>query len=71
MLNRILGEIRKMPFTLFDVIKRAGGITPAASLSAAVFSREELKAKEKSNIDKAVDDLRQQLANNNSRKIRF
>ncbi|MDT0593660.1 SLBB domain-containing protein [Glaciecola petra] len=57
--------------TLFDVVKRAGGFTSNASLGAAVFSREELKTKEKDNIDKAVDDLRQELANNNLSNSQF
>jgi len=57
--------------TLSSVIERAGGLTDKASIDAAVFSREELKIKEQLNIDKAVDDLRQQLANNNLSTSQF
>ena len=57
--------------TLSSVIARAGGLTPEATVNAAVFSREELKLKERENIDKALDDLRQQLANNNLSNSQF
>lgn len=71
--NNVLlqGEVRfpgtyqiKNGETLSSVIQRAGGITNRASTNAAVFTRKELAAKESRNIDKAVEDLRQQLANN-------
>lgn len=57
--------------TLSNLLVRAGGLTNKASLKAAVFTREELKAKEQRNIDKAVEDLRQQLANNNLSNSQF
>lgn len=56
---------------LSSVINRAGGLTDKASVEAAVFSREELKDKERDNIEKAIDDLRQQLANNNLSSNQF
>lgn len=56
---------------LSSVIKRAGGLTDKASAEASVFSREELKTKERNNIDKAIEDLRQQLANNNLSSSQF
>jgi protein involved in polysaccharide export with SLBB domain len=51
--------------TLKQLIDRAGGFTERASLGSAVFLREELKLREQANLEKAVDELRQQLANNN------
>ena len=57
--------------TLASVIARAGGLTSEATVNAAVFSREELKIKERENIDKALEDLRQQLANNNLSNSQF
>ncbi len=57
--------------TISSVLKRAGGLTDKASIRAAVFSREELKQKERDNIDKAIEDLRQQLANNNLSTSQF
>lgn len=57
--------------TLSSVIKRAGGLTNKATLGASLFTREELKEKEKRNIDKAIEDLRQQLANNNLSSSQF
>lgn len=57
--------------TLSSVIKRAGGLTNSATIKAAVFSREELKQREQQNIDTAVEDLRQQLANNNLSNSQF
>lgn len=57
--------------TLSSVIERAGGLTPNATVRAAVFTRSELKEKERANIDKAIEDLRQQLANNNLSTSQF
>ncbi|MDT0627731.1 SLBB domain-containing protein [Alteromonas sp. W364] len=57
--------------TLSNIIQRAGGLTNKASIRGAVFSREELKQKERENIDKTVEDLRQQLANNNLSNSQF
>ncbi|WP_371192543.1 SLBB domain-containing protein [Glaciecola sp. SC05] len=57
--------------TLSSVIKRAGGLTEKASPRAALFTREELKLKERENIDKAIEDLREQLANNNLSNSQF
>lgn len=57
--------------TLSSVIARAGGLTDNASPLAAVFSREELKQRERDNINKTVEDLRQQLANNNLSNSQF
>jgi protein involved in polysaccharide export with SLBB domain len=56
---------------LSSIINRAGGLTKSATAKAAVFSREELKKKEKQNIDKAVEGLREQLANNNLSNSQF
>jgi protein involved in polysaccharide export with SLBB domain len=57
--------------TLASVIARAGGLTDKASKGAAIFTREELKDKERENIDKAIQDLREQLANNNLSNSQF
>jgi protein involved in polysaccharide export with SLBB domain len=57
--------------TLSSIITRAGGLTKDASVKAAVFTREELKEKELVNVDKAIEDLRQQLANNNLSNSQF
>ncbi|MBF7072217.1 SLBB domain-containing protein [Glaciecola sp. MH2013] len=57
--------------TLSSVIERAGGLTSKASIRGAVFSREELKQKERENIGKTVEDLRQQIANNNLSNSQF
>jgi protein involved in polysaccharide export with SLBB domain len=57
--------------TLSSVIERAGGLTSKASSRAAVFSREELKQKESENIEKAIVDLKQQLANSNLSNSQF
>lgn len=72
------GEIRfpgtyqiKRGETLGSVLKRAGGLTNQATVNAAVFTREELVEKEKANIDKAIEDLRQQLANNSLSTSQF
>lgn len=56
---------------LSSIIARAGGLTNSATIQAAVFSREELKEKERKNIEKAVQDLREQLANNNLSNNQF
>ncbi|GAC29856.1 hypothetical protein GPAL_3005 [Glaciecola pallidula DSM 14239 = ACAM 615] len=56
---------------LSSIINRAGGLTQSATAKAAVFTREELKKKEKQNIDKAVKGLREQLANNNLSNSQF
>jgi protein involved in polysaccharide export with SLBB domain len=57
--------------TLSSIIKRAGGLTEKASPKAAIFTREELKQKERINIDRSVEDLREQLANNNLSNSQF
>jgi protein involved in polysaccharide export with SLBB domain len=57
--------------TLASVIKRAGGLADGASVYASVFTREELKEKERANIDKTIEDLRQQLANNSLSTSQF
>jgi protein involved in polysaccharide export with SLBB domain len=57
--------------TLSSVIARAGGLTEKASPRAAIFTREELKEKERINIDRSVEDLREQLANNNLSNSQF
>lgn len=57
--------------TLSSVIDRAGGLTANATIKAAVFAREELKLKEKRNIDKSIADLREKLANNNLSNSQF
>jgi protein involved in polysaccharide export with SLBB domain len=50
---------------------RAGGLTNKASTDASVFTREELVDKERANVDKAIEDLRQQLANNSLSTSQF
>lgn len=57
--------------TLSSIVARAGGLTRSATVEAAVFAREELKQKEEQNIDKAVEGLREQLANNNLSNNQF
>ncbi len=57
--------------TLLSVIERAGGLTENASVEAAVFTRDELVEKERANIDKTVENLRQQLANNSLSTSQF
>jgi protein involved in polysaccharide export with SLBB domain len=57
--------------TLSELIERAGGLTDKATADAAVFTRLELKEKEKQNIQKAVEDLKQQLANSNLSSNQF
>jgi polysaccharide export outer membrane protein len=51
--------------TLAQLIKRAGGLTSDATVKAAIFTREELKEREKENRDRAVENLRQQIASTN------
>ncbi len=51
--------------TLAQIIARAGGLTPDASISAAIFTREELKERERLNLDKTVEELRQQIISSN------
>ncbi|AGH43736.1 polysaccharide export protein [Paraglaciecola psychrophila 170] len=51
--------------TLAQLIKRAGGLTSDATVKAAIFTREELKKREKENRDRAVENLRQQIASTN------
>ncbi|MDP5033265.1 SLBB domain-containing protein, partial [Paraglaciecola sp.] len=51
--------------TLAQVIERAGGFTSEASIRAAIFTREELKKREKANMDKTVEDLKQQIISSN------
>jgi protein involved in polysaccharide export with SLBB domain len=57
--------------TLKDLILRAGGLTSDASLEGAIFTRKELREKERENIDAAVETLRQQIANNNLSNSQF
>ncbi|MEH6712195.1 MAG: SLBB domain-containing protein [Paraglaciecola polaris] len=51
--------------TLAQIIKRAGGLTDEATVKAVIFTREELKEREKENLDKSVENLRQQIASTN------
>lgn len=51
--------------TLAQLIKRAGGFTDEATVKAVIFTREELKEREKENLDKSVENLRQQIASTN------
>jgi protein involved in polysaccharide export with SLBB domain len=57
--------------TLSSLIARAGGLTEKANPEAALFTREELKQKEKRNISKSVEDLRQELASNSLSSSQF
>jgi protein involved in polysaccharide export with SLBB domain len=57
--------------TLKSLLKRAGGLTKEATIEAAVFTRIELQKKEQSTIKQAVEDLREQLANNNLSNSQF
>lgn len=51
--------------TLSQLIERAGGLTAEASLDAVIFTREELRVREKANLDKTVEELRQQIISSN------
>lgn len=51
--------------TLTQIIKRAGGFTNEASVRAAIFTREELRERERANLDKTVEELRQQIISSN------
>jgi protein involved in polysaccharide export with SLBB domain len=51
--------------TLFQVIQRAGGFTAEASVNAAIFTRDGLVKREKTNINKTVEELRQQILSSN------
>ncbi|QHJ13429.1 Polysialic acid transport protein KpsD [Paraglaciecola mesophila] len=51
--------------TLAQLIERAGGFTEEATVKAVVFTREELKERERENLDKSVENLRQQIASTN------
>ena len=51
--------------TLAQLIERAGGLTEEATVKAVVFTREELKQRERENLDKSVENLRQQIASTN------
>ena len=51
--------------TLAQLLQRAGGFTTEASVRAAIFTREELKERERKNLDKTVEDLRQQIISSN------
>ncbi|MGY8900592.1 MAG: SLBB domain-containing protein [Paraglaciecola sp.] len=51
--------------TLAQLIERAGGLTAEATVKAVVFTREELKQRERENLDKSVENLRQQIASTN------
>jgi protein involved in polysaccharide export with SLBB domain len=57
--------------TLTNLLKRAGGLTEKATIKAAVFTRVELQRKEQKSIKRAVEDLREQLANNNLSNSQF
>ncbi len=57
-------QIRKNE-TLGQLIKRAGGFTSEASARASIFTREELKEREKANLDKTVEELKQQIISSN------
>jgi len=47
--------------TLAEVIQRAGGFTAEADLSAAVFTRENLRVKEQEQIERLSDELKAEL----------
>lgn len=51
--------------TLGQLIKRAGGFTAEASAKAAIFTREELRERERINLDKTVEELKQQIISSN------
>lgn len=51
--------------TLGQLIKRAGGFTAEASARAVIFTREELKQREKANLDKTVEELKQNIISSN------
>ncbi|MDM7861969.1 SLBB domain-containing protein [Alteromonas sp. ASW11-36] len=51
--------------TLADLIARAGGVTEKATLNAAIFTREELRERERQNIDRSVQQIREQVINSN------
>jgi protein involved in polysaccharide export with SLBB domain len=51
--------------SLVQIIKRAGGFNQDASIRAAIFTREELKERERFNLDKTVETLRQQIITSN------
>jgi protein involved in polysaccharide export with SLBB domain len=51
--------------TLSQIIERAGGFTLEASAKAAIFLRKELKERERINLDKTVENLRQQVIASN------
>lgn len=57
--------------TLTNLLKRAGGLTEKATIKAAVFTRVELQRKEQKSIKRAVEGLREQLANNNLSNSQF
>jgi protein involved in polysaccharide export with SLBB domain len=57
--------------TLKSVVLRAGGLTALANPEGAVFTRRELQNKERANIQRAVADLRQQIANTNLSNSQF
>lgn len=47
---------------LGDVIKRAGGLTKFANPNGAIFSREELKEREKQELERLHEQLKQEIA---------
>ena len=51
--------------TLAQLVERAGGFTEEATVKAVIFTREELKQRERENLDKSVENLRQQIASTN------
>ena len=65
----LVGEVRfpgvyplRSGETLRSVIERAGGLTPLASPEAAVFTREELKAREREQLDMLATRLERDLS---------
>ncbi|MFT6992182.1 MAG: protein involved in polysaccharide export with SLBB domain [Paraglaciecola sp.] len=57
--------------TLKSLLNRAGGLTKKATIEAAIFTRVELQKKEQATIRRAVEDLRETLANNNLSNSQF
>ena len=51
--------------TLADLIARAGGVTDKATLNAAIFTRKELRERESQNIQRSVQQIREQVINSN------
>lgn len=53
----------KLGETLFDVIRRAGGLTPRAFADGAIFSRENLRIKEEEQKEMLISQLESDIAN--------